>query len=140
MDHRIFESRTISISINRHWKDLYEAIWKPQAFLQWASGLSSSQLRADGDAWITEGPDGPIRIRFTAHNEFGIMDHYVTTADGTDFYVPLRVVQNGSGAEVMLTLFRLPGVTDERFEADVNWVQRDLKALKDLVEPAGPRL
>jgi hypothetical protein len=139
MDHQTFESRTLSISINCNWKDLYEAIWKPEAFLQWASGLSSSQLKADGDAWITEGPVGPIRIRFTGHNDFGIMDHYVTTAAGTDFYIPLRVVQNGPGAEVMLTLFRLPGVSDKRFEADVDWVRRDLKALKDLIESGGRR-
>ena len=38
------------------------------------------------------------------------------------------------GAEVMLTLFRQPGMDDERFAADIRWVNRDLKALKRLIE------
>lgn len=48
-------------------------------------------------------------------------------------HVPLRVIQNGDGAEVMRTLFRQPGMDDERFAA-AKWINRDLKVLKALVE------
>ena len=61
------------------------------------------------------------------------MDHSVTLADGTVIYVPLRVIRNGDDAEVLLTLFRQPGMTDEKFAADADWVMRDLLALKALV-------
>ena len=36
------------------------------------------------------------------------MDQFVDTAAGAEIYVPLRVLQNGDGAEVLLTLFRQP--------------------------------
>lgn len=62
------------------------------------------------------------------------MDHHVDLGDGTEVYVPLRVVENGAGAEVMLTLFRQPGMDEERFAADIKLVNRDLKALKSLIE------
>jgi hypothetical protein len=61
------------------------------------------------------------------------MDHWVHLSDGQIIYVPLRIVENGSGAEVLLTLFRQPGMSDEQFAADADWVRRDLLALKSMV-------
>ena len=54
--------------------------------------------------------------------------------DDTVIYVPLRVVRNGAGTTVSLTLFQLPGMDDAQFEADAEWVQRDLVKLKTVVE------
>ena len=122
-------ARTFSVSIAREWRALYEEIWRPQIFPKWASGLSESQLLPRGDYWLAEGPEGAVRIRFTGHNEYGVMDHVVDTGSGDPVHVPLRIVQNGDGAEVMLTLFRQPGMDDERFSGDAKWVMRDLRAL-----------
>lgn len=128
----MLESRTISISINRNWKEVYEAVWRPGDFPKWASGLSKSSLTQQGEAWKAEGPEGTVRILFTPHNAFGVMDHYVDIGDGTIIYVPLRIIQNSEGAEVLLTLFR-HGMSDAKFAADAEWVARDLLALKALV-------
>ncbi|MCW8086696.1 SRPBCC family protein [Sabulicella glaciei] len=127
----MLDARTVSVSVNRPWRELYEAIWRPECFPRWASGLSRSTLQPEGDAWTAQGPEGPVRIHFTGHNAFGVMDHFVDTGDGSVIHVPMRVVPNGAGAEVMLTLFRQPGMTDEQFEADFAWMRRDLQALRD---------
>jgi hypothetical protein len=134
----MLQARTYSISISRDWRELYEAIWRPEMFGQWASGLADAHLRQDGDVWLGDGPEGPVRIRFTAHNEFGVMDHFVDTGNGAEIHIPLRVVQNGDGAEVMLTLYRQPGMDDERFAADAKWINRDLRALKALAGRISP--
>ncbi len=128
-------SRTISISIGREWRAAYEAVWRPEDFPKWASGLSAAPLTpTEGGWWRTEGPAGPIRIRFTGHNAFGIMDHHVDTGSGAEIYVPMRIVANGEGAEVLFTLFRQPGMSDEMFARDAEWVARDLAGLKALLE------
>ena len=127
-------ARTYSVTIDHDWEALYETIWRPEFFPKWASGLAESGLRKEGEHWLADGPEGPIRIRFTPHNPYGVMDHHVDPGDGTEVYVPLRVVENGAGAEVMLTLFRQPNMDEERFAADIKWVNRDLKALKSLIE------
>ncbi len=129
----MLESRTISVSIDRNWAEAYEAVWRPEDFPKWASGLSRAGLKRDGDAWRATGPAGELTIRFTAHNAFGVMDHYVQPGKGPEVYVPLRIIRNGEGAEVQLTLFRQPGMSDARFEADAAWVARDLEALKALL-------
>jgi hypothetical protein len=130
----MLEVQTISISIERDWRQAYETIWRPQAFPGWASGLSNASLRQAHDRWIAQGPNGPITIRFTGHNEFGVMDHVVELDDGVQVYVPLRVIQHGAGAEVLLTLFRQPDMSDVKFAADADWIRRDLQALKALLE------
>lgn len=128
----MLESRTLSISINRNWHEVYEAIWRPEDFPKWASGLSKSLLTRKGETWTAEGPEGPVTITFTEHNAFGVLDHSVTLADGRVIYVPLRVIRNGEGAEVLLTLLRQPGISDAQYAADAEWVKRDLLVLKTL--------
>lgn len=131
----MYHSRTISITIDQNWQDIYEAYWRPQDFPKWASGLSRSVLIHDGVRWHAEGPEGTVSIRFTEHNQFGIMDHYVRVNDGPEIYVPLRVIQNGDGAEVQLTLFQQAGISDVKFLADAEWVEQDLLTLKLLASP-----
>ncbi|HNP36328.1 MAG TPA: SRPBCC family protein [Woeseiaceae bacterium] len=129
----MLQARTISISINRSWETVYEAIWRPESFPKWASGLGKASLTKVGDVWTADGPEGPITISFTDHNVFGVMDHYVDTGNGSKIYVPLRIVPNGDGAVVLLTLFRQPGMSADKFDADAAWVARDLKSLKEFV-------
>ena len=129
----MFESRTMSVAIGRPWREMYEAIWRPEMFPKWASGLSNSSLEKDGEIWKARGPEGTISIRFTDHNPFGVMDHYVDTGSGPEIYVPMRIISNADGAEVLLTLFRQPQMSAEKFLADAEWVERDLLALKALM-------
>lgn len=127
-------ARTFSVSIRAEWQSLYEQIWHPEVFAQWAAGLAEAGLQQHGTNWVADGSDGPITIRFSPHNPYGVMDHWVKQGDGPPIHVPLRVVQNGSGAEVMLTLYRQPGITDETFAADIKLINRDLRSLKSLIE------
>jgi hypothetical protein len=43
-----------------------------------------------------------------------------------DIYVPMRVIPNGGGSELMFTLFRRPELTLEMFNEDAETVQSDL--------------
>ncbi|MGH1559869.1 hypothetical protein ACRAWD_23625 [Caulobacter segnis] len=52
--------------------------------------------------------------------------------------MPLRVVANGAGAEVGMTLYRPPSMYDDAaFDRDAAAVARDLARLKALVEAQG---
>jgi hypothetical protein len=133
-EHVTMDAETISVSINCNWRDLYETFRRPETFPEWAAGLSNSSLEQDGDDWKARGPEGPIRIKFSDKNEFGVMDHWVDLGGGRVIYVPLRVVENDNRAEVLLTLFRQPEMTDAKFAEDREWVRRDLLALKALAE------
>jgi hypothetical protein len=77
-----------------------------------------------------------MRVVFAPANDFGVVDHVVTplTGEGPAVDVPLRVVPNGTGSEVMLTVFRQPGMSDAQYAADTALVHADLERLKDALE------
>jgi hypothetical protein len=127
------ESRTISVSINRPADAVYNFASVPENIPKWASGLSKSITKQNGD-WIAETQQGPIKISFTERNSYGVLDHYVIAGSGPEIYIPMRIVSNGDGSEIIFTLFRLPGMSDAKFAEDADWVRRDLNALKTLLE------
>jgi hypothetical protein len=127
------EAKIIHISVDRDWREVYGFAGRPENMPLWASGLASG-LAQDGDDWIARGVLGTVRVSFVPPNEFGIIDHTVTIESGLRVYNALRVVPNGDGCEVMFTVLRLPGMSDEQFAADAAHVQTDLGTLKTLME------
>lgn len=127
------EARALSVRIERPAVEAYEFLSLPENFPKWASGLGAS-LRRDGDDWVAETPEGPATVRFSERNAYGVLDHQVRLPRGAPVYVPLRVVANGAGCDLVLTLFRRPEMTDAQFAADAEWVMRDLQAAKQLLE------
>jgi len=126
-------AKIVHISIDRNWKEVYGYASRPENMPFWASGLASG-LTQDGDDWIAEGTLGTVRVHFSPRNDFGVIDHRVTLESGLQVHNSLRVVPNGDGCEVMFTLLRLPGMTEDQFAADAAHIMRDLKTLKELME------
>ncbi|HEU4917928.1 MAG TPA: SRPBCC family protein [Acidimicrobiia bacterium] len=129
-------AHNINVTIERPLEEVYDFVSKPENFPRWASGLAAA-IEAEGDHWVSETPEGRVEIRFTPRNELGVLDHRVTMPSGLEVYVPMRVVANGESSEVMFTLFRTPGMTDEVLARDLEWVQGDLATLKQLLEGGG---
>ena len=130
----VAESKTICVSIARDWREVYAFMEHPLSFAQWASGLGKP-LRGEGMAWTFESADGrPVTVRFTPRNPYGVLDHRVTTEQGDEISIPMRVMPNGDGAEVLLTLFRAADMSDAQFASDAQWVERDLAELKRFLE------
>jgi hypothetical protein len=126
-------SRTLSVSIGRHPGKVYEFVSDPENLPKWAKGLGES-VKKQGTDWIVDTPQGQMKLKFVEKNNFGVLDHYVTTASGMEIYVPLRVLANGTGSEIIFTLFRSPDMTDEKYAEDMKLVEQDLRTLKDLLE------
>ena len=106
----------------------------PENLPKWAQGLCRSVRKSD-TGWVVETPQGPVAFRFVANKGLGVLDHVVSPAPGTEAYLPMRVVSNGSGSKVLLTVFRLPDMSDEQFADDLRLVERDLATLKRVLEP-----
>jgi hypothetical protein len=130
------ERRQLSVSIDRPAAEAYEFLSAPENFPRWASGLGAA-LRRCGDDWVADTPEGPAMVRFSERNTYGVLDHAVRLPRGTSIYVPLRLVPKNEGCELVLTLFRRPDMSDEKFAADAEWVMRDLLAAKRVLEAFG---
>jgi uncharacterized protein YndB with AHSA1/START domain len=105
------------MTIERSPLDVYNYVVDPKNLSKWASGLGAA-----------------VKVRFVERNKFGVLDHFVSVGAGPEVYMPMRVFPNGDGSEVLITVFRRDGVTEEKFVDDTQWVRRDLEALKQLLE------
>jgi uncharacterized membrane protein len=131
----LLKSRSLSISINRDPRTVYEFVFNLENLPKWASKAFQSIKRVEGE-WIAETPQGSAKVSLTHRNDFRVLDHRVSlTSLGVEVYVPVRVVQNGvNGSEVIFTLFYATHMTEEQFAQDMRMVEQDLKNLKSIIE------
>lgn len=124
----------ISERINRRAQDVYDFLSVPGNFPKWASGLGDSFRHVSGHDWQVNAPMGRMTVRFSPRNDYGIVDHWVIPADGAAMYNPMRVIDLGDVCDVVFTLVQRPGMTDGEFSRDADWVRKDLRVLKVLLE------
>jgi hypothetical protein len=117
-------STHVSVWMNVPARAVYEFASDPERLLSWAAGLADPSL-----------PDADVE--FAPTNEFGVLDHEVRLPSGERFYNPMRVIPadfDSPRCEVVFSVRRRPGMTDDQFEADVAAVTADLQTLKRLVD------
>lgn len=127
-------ARHIGMSIHRPIEEVYGFLAEPRNFPKWAEGLGHSFKHVEGMTWLAETPMGPMRILFSEPNPYGVLDHAVIPESGAAMHNPMRAVANGSGSEVVFTLFKRPEMSEDDFARDADWVTSDLKRLKALLE------
>lgn len=130
-------SRHISVWVQAPPEVVYAIAADPEQLPRWASGLAEGSLRQTADGWVADSPMGEVVIEFAPANEFGVLDHIVRMPSGEAVYNPLRVVPAGENeprCEVVFTVRRRPGMSDEEFDSDAATVAADLDALRKLAE------
>ena len=128
-----FMAKHISVSINRSAAQVYDFASNPENLPKWAAGLSGSIQKIDAD-WVAESSMGAVKVKFAEKNKFGVLDHDVTLPAGVKVYNPMRVFPNNDGSELIFTLYRRPGVSDQELAEDTRAVEKDLAKLKTLLE------
>jgi hypothetical protein len=126
------ECRTIGVSIARGPDQVHDFLANPENFPRWSEFITA--IKPAGNGWLATTPQGQVRMRFMPPNEFRVLDHWVEVNDTLTVHMPVRVLPNGEGSEVIFSVFRLAGLTDQQFEDDVGMVRRDLASLKRVLE------
>ena len=117
---------------------VYRCVRDPHQLPLWASGICKSVTVVDGVWHVDTGTEiGTVLLAFCEDNRFGVLDHTVTLSSGQSQRVPMRVIANGDGSELIFTVFQTEGMSDEAFIKDIQAVTRDLKTIKTLLEATG---
>lgn len=133
-------SEHVSVVIRRPPAEVSAFAGDPANLPRWAAGLASGELRREGEWLVVDSPMGAVRVRVTAMNSYGVLDHDVVLPDGEVVHNPLRVVPHPDGSEVIFTV-RQRGMTPAQLERDVAAVRADLERLRDLMEAVpGPEV
>jgi len=128
-------SRAITIRIETPYDDAYARLRDPAAWPEWAAGLGAGLTPGQDGLWAVNTVAGePAHVRFSPPNPYGVLDHTVILATGAQVHVPMRLIANGDGCELIFTLLRLPAMDDAAFAADAGAVEQDLRRLKAVLE------
>jgi hypothetical protein len=128
-------SRTIGVTIKRDPNIVYEFVLNLKNFPRWARSTFQSIGQLNGK-WVAETAQGSVIIDLTERIDFGILDHFVKLSSGAVIFVPMRVIKDGKGSEVISTLFQTADMPNDKFAEDAKSVKQDLNILKNLVEEA----
>ena len=127
------EARVVTAASSAPASAVYAFAHAMENLPRWAAGLAANVAR-DGDAWVADTPGGRLRIVMAPRNDFGVLDHDVTTPDGVTTHNAMRVTQVDDGSLVAFVVLRMPGHSDAEFERDCGLVTQDLRTLAALVE------
>ena len=128
-------TRHVSRVIARPWREVYAYAADPAHLVHWASGLATATVTPVGDgSWHASSPFGEVNVRFAGPNDLGVVDHVVAMPDGTEVLNPMRVLPHDDGAEVVFTVRRRPGMSDDDVAADAATVAGDLETLRGICE------
>lgn len=128
------KSLHLSVVIERPAAAVYDYAADPANLPHWAVGLASTTVEQLDGQWVADSPMGRVTVSFAERNDFGVLDHVVTLPSGESVYNPLRVIPDGDASEVVFTLRRQPGMTDDQFDQDAAAVRADLDSLKRVLE------
>ena len=128
------ETSTIAVTIEVPFEEVVSNLSNPLNHPTWAKEFFSGSVEevAD-DVYRVSVPmmGGPTSFRIASTPEFGVIDLYLAP-EGAPFGdpLPVRVIPNGSGADVLWTLSRPSGLPTPAWIAGVDAMRRELAALK----------
>jgi hypothetical protein len=128
-------TRHVSRVVGCPWREVYAYAADPRHLSAWASGLATATVTPlDDGSWAASSPFGDVTVRFTAPNDLGVLDHTVRMPDGTEVLNPMRVLPHDDGAEVLFTVRRRLGMSEDDVARDAAVVASDLETLRRICE------
>lgn len=125
---------TVSVTIDAPLAQVAADLADPTTHPEWATEFFASPATRleTGDYQVTvPRMGGDARMRVDADAGSGRIDLYLAPA-GAPFGppLPIRVVPNGDGCDVLFTLARFPGMPDADWEEGLASMERELANLK----------
>lgn len=128
----------VTVTIEAPYDTVAAYVADPARAHEWATEFFAGPLvpAADGE-WVAEVPmmGGTTRYRQETALEHGVIDLFLAPK-GAPFGAPLpvRLLRNSDGVDVLYVLARFPGTKDEQWEAGLASMRRELTNLKKKLE------
>lgn len=132
----LYKFDTITASINVP----PEVVWEYVANLSnWKnfSDFGKDIEHIEGDIWIFHTSQGDVKVINHFDKERLLLDQTCILASGEEQFIPYRVVPNGTGAELMMSIFKGSTSTEEEYKEQIHWAEVELNNVKQILEGAG---
>lgn len=123
----VVKSHVISITVNKKPDYVF------QILLNWPSKMCTDAKKGDDGWWSFTTPRGQAKMKFHENDLFRILDHEFVDDEAT-WDVPMRVVPNDDGSEVIITLFKPASFSDELFSERMKEMEKMMESMKQIIE------
>lgn len=143
-DMPIFQTKTLTVSIDAPFGKVIADLADPATHPEWATEFfKSAAKKTESGEVLVAAPmmGGTVKFKIEADARQGILDLFLAPEEA-DFGAPLpvRLIKNGSGVDVLWTLTRVPGMPDTAWEKCLLSMEKELFALKARHEETGVAL
>ena len=127
---------TRAITIARPYAVVLTYLSDPTRYSEWAVEYFTSPVTAiDENTYRMQTTLGPMRFRISVDHAIGAVDLYITGVDQPFSYsLPIRVLNNQDGVDVLFTLAREDFLSDDRWVESLAMLERELVILKSILE------
>ena len=128
-----FEIQHLGVCFNCSFATAYNYLSNWSNLTKWSSGLVGTPHQV-ADHWVISSLVGVVKIWPIHKNELGVLDFTIALPSGEQIYIPMRLISNGAGCSLILSLFRFESVSDEDFKNYLDLIRSDLQRLKTRLE------
>ena len=129
---------TVRITIDAPLEQVAADLADPSRQTSWATEFFAGPAQpADDGSWIVAVPrmGGDARLKVEADIPSGHIDMYLAPL-GVPYGppLPIRIVPNGDGCDVLFTLARFPDQDDHAWQSGLDSMQRELENLRAMYQ------
>ncbi len=128
------ETKTLTVSIDAAFEIVMADLGDPMTHPEWATEFFSGKAEPGTGGSVTANVPmmgGKIQFKIESHPDQGILDLFLAPA-GAEFGdpLPVRVLRNGDGVDILWTLTRFPGMPAQVWQDGLRSMDRELLGLK----------
>ena len=126
--------QTVTVTINAPYETVARDLADPKTHPEWGTEFFNGPVSpGENGEVVVYSPfmAADVRFRIDADVERGIIDLYLAPVDAPFVPpLPVRLLHNGDGVDVLWTLTRFPGTPEEGWLAGIASMERELQNLK----------
>ena len=130
----IRETKTLTVSIDAPFRSVFDDLSDPITHPEWAVSFFHGRAERQEDGEIVANVPrmgGPVRIKVNSHLTSGVVDVFLAPEGGEyGSPIPVRLLENETGVDVLWTLSRPPGIPDTAWTEGLSSMREELQNLK----------
>ncbi|MCH2318051.1 MAG: hypothetical protein MK524_17045 [SAR202 cluster bacterium] len=129
-----FTTKTIAVTIDAPFDKVAPDLAEPFTHLEWGAEFFAGPVGQESSGGLivhVSAMGGDVQYRVETDLEHGIFDVFIAPLDGHfGPPLPVRLLRNGDGVDVLWTLIRFTGMPNESWEQGIAAMEMELHQLK----------
>lgn len=131
------KAKTINTTIHCSPQRAIAFLSDPQNLPRWHRAFCRS-VRREGEGWMVQTHRKTVPLQILRDDRSGVVDFLFKFDADFEWLVPSRVLANGNGSELVLTLIQPDGTSDADYHRHLQWAFDALRDAKKLLEQEQP--